>query len=795
MPPLNKKETKQQVVGITQAEHHDILEQIEGQDTGWRYERDKDEDWLHFRQRDAESLAMLEKRGIKVHPIDNFIGKETRNAVSTLYENKRDARIIANPNLNPDLVAAIGEKLSVAEDDTRCDSQCFDAAYKQAGVGLSWLEVHRNNNPVETPYQISEAPRNELFRDETVPLREWYNGRWMYQRKYIHWKVAQAVWPDKAKEIKRLFETRGTFDWQPPEGGDSTGLFSSLDDHEFWTKEERNWLDDDKGLINIGVAYVKKTKSGLVLFVPGSGSFVFDKENPSHLRLASQPNSQIVKAPVTVMHRTWFAGPLVLGSDIVKSGKFPYVPFFFYIDGRTGYPYGISRFIMSLQAEHNARSANDLWNLGSMRIKMTNGAVDMPVEEFVKTVSRPDAVITLKLDHMAEGGIYEEKREYELSEEQYKRNVDLRQSMREGAGTDDAKEGFAGTPDNLDFMAPGKSLSMLKSNFEESRMAVLERLLDFVLEDSLGEETVAIPAKIMASERTVVLNRPLEDGTVENDVALFKGKVRLHDIPSSPERARKEMVSLSEIAKSVKHEGMQNKIAPWVVSQSGIPYKEELARELREVAETPSEEQIKERVNEAVEAALLKGQIDLKKMELGIRQQEADVKEMSATAKAEKDEADAALTEVKQASENIQQIYAAMQAAMAIWQNAGIIPIGQQVLNSGGFEDQDKSPVVSSPSQVSTPAQDKGNAYLGSESPNAGGIKDQQGVSSSVEPVGPMNTSPLSPPVVQATPQAPNIESASMPPLNERAEEGVNEGIEMQGNQVNSNETEDKGDI
>ena len=785
-------------IGITQAEHHDILEQIEGQDTGWRYERDKDEDWLHFRQRDAESLAMLEKRGIKVHPIDNFIGKETRNAVSFLYENKRDARIVANPNLNSDLVAAIGEKLSVAEDDTRCDSQCFDAAYKQAGVGLSWLEVHRNNNPVESPYQISEAPRNELFRDETVPLREWYNGRWMYQRKYIHWKLAQAIWPSKAKMIKELFETRGTFDWQPPEGGNSTGLFSSLDDYEFWTKEERNWLDDDKGLINIGVAYVKKTKPGLILFVPGSGNFVFDKENHSHLRLAAKPDSRIVKAPVTVMHRTWFAGPLILGSDIVKSGKFPYVPFFFYIDGRTGYPYGISRFIMSLQAEHNARSANDLWNLGSMRIKMTNGAVDMPVEEFVKVVSRPDAVIPLKLDHMIEGGIYEEKREYELSEEQYKRNVDLRQSMREGAGTDDAKNGFQGTPDNLDFMAPGKSLSMLKSNFEESRMHVLGRLLDFVLEDSLGEETVSIPAKIMASERVVTLNRQLEDGTVENDVALFKGKVRLHDMPSSPERARREMVSLSEIAKSVKHEGIQNKIAPWVVSQSGIPYKEELARELREVVETPSEAQIQERIDEAVKAALLNGQIDLKKMELEIKRQEVNIKEMSATAKAEKDEAEASLTEVKQASERIQQIYAAMQAAMAIWQNAGIVPIGQQALNSSGFEDQDKPPVVSPSSQILAPAQVQGKSNLGSDvtsAGGAGGIEAQQNVSSGVKPVGPMNTSPLSPPRVQETPQITNIESASAPPLDIRAEEGVNKGIEMQGNQVTSNSNEYKGDM
>jgi hypothetical protein len=764
--PRKKKRNKESTgtsgtPGISTKEHREILEQIDNQDTGWRWERDKDEDYIHFRQRNSEAIAMLERRGIKIHPIDNQIGKAVRDSVSTLVENKKDARLLANPNVPPELASAISEKLAVAEDESFCDRQCFGIATKQAGVGIGWLEVYRNSNLLESPYRISEAPRNELFRDETVPISEWYDGQWMYQRKYIHWKVASAMWPGKSKQIKDLFKSEGTFDWQPPEGGYSTGLQSSTDDREFWTQEERRWFDSDKGLINIGVAYVKSVNSGLVLVSPQYGSLIFDKDNKYHIRIASEDRAKIVRAPVTTMTRNWFAGPLKLGSEVVKSGKFPYVPFYYFIDGRTGHPYGISRFLMSLQDEHNARTANDLWNLGSMRVKMTNGAVDMPIDEYAAMVSRPDAVVPLNLEHMNAGGIYEEKREYELSEEQYKRNVDLRQAMREAAGTDDAKQGHQGTPENFDYIAPGKSLSLLISNFEFSRMAVIDRLLDFVLEDSLDAEEVVIPAKMMSEEQVVLLNHPMDDGTIMNDVMMFRGKVRLDDIPSSPERTRQELISLSEVAKSVKHEGIQNQMAPWLVQLSGIPFKEELARELRAAVEMPDEQQTQERIKEAVEKALVKAQTDLKAREL-------DIKELSATSKAEKESAEISLIEAKKVLEKVEAVYSSMQSAMAIFQNAGIVPIGQQVLNSSGFEDEDEAPVVA------------GGQGVTAASPTDISIED---VSRPVQQVGPGNTSPIFPPRTQGTSSPVRASSQPLETL-EEADRGAAAGIEKQGNQV-----------
>lgn len=749
--------------GIDRAGHAEILKIIDReQDSGWRRERDKDEDFIHFRQRDSAALQMLEHRGIKVKPIDNFIGKACRDAVAVLAENKKDARLIANPNLSPELADAISEKLKVAEDESFCDRQGLDAGYKQAGVGISWLEVHRNSNILSNPYKISEAPRNELFRDESVPLAEYEDGQWMYQRKYVHWEMASALWPDKAAEIKDVFESGGSYDWQPTEGGQSTGLVSSTDDYEFWTTEEKRWLDRDSGLISVGVAHTKSVRHGLVL-VGKDSSIPFDKENEYHVEMVISGESELVEAPIVEMHRTFFAGPLKLGSELVESGKFPYVPFYYFIDGRTGFPYGISRFMMSLQEEHNARSANDLWNLGSMRIKMTEDAVAMPIDEFRSGVSRPDFVCVLNRQEMQEGGVYEEKREFELSEEQYKRTQDLRVAMDEASGTVDAKEGSQGPSGNLDFVARGKSLSLLLANHEYSRMAVLERLLDFILEDSLEEEEVIIPARGMINERRIMINSPVGDGTIRNNVQEFRGKIRLEDVPSSPERTRSEMISLSEIAKSIKHEGMQNTIAPYVVSYSGIPDKNELAREMKESSSIPSEEDIQQRVDEAVKNALLEAKIEQGDRKLGQDDRKLDLQEASDAAEIDKKEAESDFLVIKGMVAKVEAIYSSMQGALAVVENKAIAPVGQQILDSSGFVDDDLAPVIGPMA--------------------AGPIAGQATAAAAPLPPQPearQNTSPLLPPRTQSTsPSTIGQNTTERDP-----EPGVETGIEAQGNQV-----------
>lgn len=728
--------------GITTAQHLALMRQIDAQDSAWRYERDKDEDYIHFRQRDSDAIRMLESRGIKIHPIDNFIGKACRDAVAVLAENKKDSRVIAHPNVPPEMADAISEKLSVAEDETFLDRQCLDAGYKQAGVGIEWLEAHRSDDPFDCPYKISTAPRNELFRDETVALKDWQNGRWMHQRKYIHWELAAGIWPQHRSEIERMMKSGASYDWMPADGGNSTGYISSIDKTNFWTTEERRWLDRDNGLINIGVDYVKQSKPGLVLVSKTHGRLEFDKNNSYHIQIASAFDAKIIKAPITVLTRTFFAGPLKLGSEIVSNGKFPYVPFYYFIDGRNGQPYGLARFMMSLQDEHNARAANDLWNLGAMRIKMTNGVVAIPMDEFRANVSKPNFIAVLNKQEIADGGIYEEKREYEISEEQYKRNLDLRQALREAAGTDDARAGSQGTGTNLDFVKPGNSLSLLLANHEYSRMALLDLLLDMVIEDSIEEEEVIIPAKMMMPEKRIVINSAMDDGTISNDVRAFRGKVRLDDVPSSPERRRQEIVSLSEFAKSVKNENIQNTITPWVVAHTSIPFKNELSSELRKAAAVPTEDEIQQRISEAVESALLQAKVEQENRRL-------DQSELKVKAEVEEIEATTGLRKQQAVKEGAVGIYSTMQVGQAVVANPAIIAPSQQVLDALGFEDANSSPVISA------------------VSPRPVQVSPQ----SMMTPGAKQNTSPALPPV-PAQPASPVA--------------GAMEGIEKQGNQINS---------
>ncbi len=132
------------------------------------------------------------------------------------------------------------------------------------------------------------------------------------------------------------------------------------------------------------------------------------------------------------------------------------------------------------------------------------------------------------------------------------------------------------------------------------------------------------------------------------------------------------------------------------------------------------------------------------------------------------------MIEAKKVLEKVEAVYSSMQSAMAIFQNAGIVPIGQQVLNSSGFEDEDKAPVVA---VVDQGVNDGPGDMLIEDVPAP--VRQAQ----SVRQTGPGNTSPMFPPRTQGTSPPGRASSQPLEQV-EEADRGVAAGIEKQGNQV-----------
>jgi hypothetical protein len=722
--------------------HKQILNRIDNQSLAWRRERDVDECYLHLAQKNEKMIARQEAKGIKDLDLqESAILIAVRENVAIISENKRNAKIIASPSVSEDLAEAISAKMTKVEESSGCDRVLEGIAFEQCGVGIEWAETHRSDSSVGSPYLISRSPRNMTFRDESVPLSEWDRGRWMYQRKFVDWQFVASIFPDKKTEIERLYKSGGSFDWQPGYGGTNTGYRSTKDNTiDTRSTEERKWSDTSDGLVSIGCAYVKEPIQGYVV-KSRSGNFIFDKNNDYHIAVASKSDSKIIKSVVDKLWRVWYCGPVELGKEEIKTGKFPLVPFYYFINGRTGYPYGLSRMMMSAVDESNARKVADLWALGALRAQVIKDYIDQPFSHWIKESSMPNKVTPIKPEALEKGGIdavYREKREYETSEAQYRRGVDLRQQLREQGGIADGTVKMGGQDGNVGYIKPGRSNSILLSNFEYSRRAVLERLLDFVIEDSDKEEEIVIPAKVMMPKRTVRINVKAEDGII-NDTRGFSANIKLDDVPSSPEMVRQEIVSLSEMAKGLDNSKLQEIIALWTITLSSLPYKEELARMARESIESGviTEEIVQRRIADAIE--------NYKNDQMA---RKVDIEEFRAKADIERIEAEAELKRQQAAQVGTTMIYTAMQGGAAVAQNAAIVPAAQQILNSAGFDDKDSKPVVSSTSaslQVSP---------------------QDMSIPGTVR-----NTSPAMPPVPKQ-------------PLSPMA--GSSEGIEKQGNQINT---------
>lgn len=741
-------------IGITLDGLKQLLRAKDTQPQSWRVERDKEAEYKDGNQLNSAALAHLQSKGI-APAMDNLIAQAVRDICSVAEQNRKDARLVAQPNAEQETVDALSEKLFQAEEEAKVDRSCLSAHEAQAGVGIGWVETSRNSDPFACPYRTQYISRNNIWWDMHAPIHDIQLATWMLRQKWVPKDAALTQFPQHKAAIEDAVKYGNTgYQWHS-EGGETTGLVSGrADSHREWTVEEHNWMDRDSNQLCMHEAITKRIEFGLILRLPGNRVVEFDKNNPGHLAAAGE-GQPVEKAPLTYLDQTFFLGPTRLGARRLKSRKFSYTPFYYFTEDLTEVPYGMIKALMYLQDEHNGRLANYIWGLGAVTTVRTQGAVAMPDELFREVVGRRDADIVLNAEAMARpGAAFDIKRDHDLNQQQYQRTMDLRESVKDAAGARNALTGNDGQSSaegqRIGFEMASKSISGLTARFEESRIGVLNNLLELIIEDSQEPEEVHIRAKMLKKAHVVQINFEQEDGTKTNDVQLVQAQVRLEDVPSSPDRNRQEMVSLSELGKSLP-EKYQVALAPYIVSLSGVQFKDDLAEKFLELEQQVSQDQIEQQIAEAVEAALIEERTKLKGREL-------DIKELEVNSKVEDMEAAAALKRVEAALKRVETIYSGTQAALGVVGAPEIAPVTQEIVDSAGFEDQNQAPVFEQPG-VTQPI-----------------------VPPETIPEVRQNTSPMFPPNPQPTDRAGPPAPVDMTPA-AQADTGALGGIEKPGNQ------------
>lgn len=736
-----------------------VLKEIQEQPP-WRHQANREMDYFDGNQLDAAILQQMEASGIPPS-IENLIAGTIKDITGMEEKNRTDFKVEPDGDIGDEesdqVAKAIGYKLSKAERGSGADKACGDAYLPQAAVGIGWVEVSRQTDPFKFPYRCNAVHRNELFWDMLAKEPDLSDARWMLRKRWTDVAVAEMMFPGKKEMIKQAGENS----WLGPDdvslestdaGDADTNLYQSWDIERGWMVEEQEWRLVEKGRVCLFELYTKEWSETLVLKMKGGRVVELDDQNESHL-MAISLGATVEKAKISTIWKHFFLGPHKLHEEAIEFRIWPYVRFVGELEDRTRIPYGVIRHLMYLQDEANARISKQQWLLTATTTIRTNGAVLMTDEVFRAEAGRPDADFKLDVAHMGmPGARFERSHNESLNEQQYKRLLDLRESIRNIGGISAAMSGDA-KADNSGALSQmveqsAQGLARLNGNFAYSRMIVGDLLMTMIINDmGSSPERVVIKGNLLKQEQIVELNAPtIHEGTgqqiLNNDVQRTKLKVALEEVPSTSSFRQQQLAALSEAFKASPPR-YQAVMMPHMMDLANVPNKEEIIKAIIEINKNASltEETVEQRIKEAVDKARLEMMMELKSRDLDIREKKTDA------------EIEKMITE--QVNNRIEAIYSAVQAGVQIATMPQAVPVADQVLRSAGGQDMDAAPIVAPPPQA---------------------------IAQPIEPVQ-QNTSPMFPPRVQE----PDIEEQEMPPVDAIApgmNEGLNEGIEAQGVQI-----------
>lgn len=510
-------------------------------------------------------------------------------------------------------------------------------------------------------------------------------ARWLLRKRWMVPHNLALVFPNHREKILKvgegdLGEWYQTHAWM--EGGTSTNLADGSGDPRGWSIAENEWYNPEFRRVCVYEVWYRRWTSAVFIRTPDGRVVEFDARNMAHVLAVSTGASRPQRATVARIRRAYWMGPCQLhdGFTPYSHGYYPYVPFWNKIEDSTGVPYGALRGMMYSQDTLNAGLAKLRWGMASVTTIRTKGATKLTDAEFRKMSARVDADFVLDREHMAEeGAMFERIRDYQLTEQHYKMIEDARASIQRvgpGSAAFLGKEGTArsGIQEQEQTEQSNQRLAGLMDEFKEGRTTVGEMLLSMLIEDIGKErEVVVIEGDAIRPERTVTLNGPeLDPATgmpyLSNDVQRTRLKVSLEDVPTTSSFRAQQLNAMSEVLKSMP-EGMQVALMPFAVALMDLPYKREVVEAVRSAGAQQSEQQIQQRIAEAVKQAgteVKMRELELKyspeMMEAQVRKLVAEAFKLNGTA-----------------------LYEANQTALALATNPAAAPLADHVAQIAGF--------------------------------------------------------------------------------------------------------------
>lgn len=363
-----------------------------------RIEQAIDQDFKDGDQWKPEDIVVLEDRG-QAPLVFNLIATTVRWVTGTEKRTRVDYRVLPRKKDSRKDAESKTSLMKYVADVNKEGFHRSKAFEDTVTVGIGWLEDGIRSDPMDEPLFARYESWRNMWYDPLSIEPDMSDARYVFRVKWIDLDIAQAMFPDRAAELKI-------------EAENVTNPIQMAEDRQF----DNPYLYADAGIGSLGdvdnvlgVGTRERVKLIECWYripcqcqvirddghKPYNGA-IYKKGDPVH-EWAVENGASLYDAVKMQVRCMIFAGKTVLQDKDSPywHNKFPFTAIFAYRKGRNNAPYGLVRGLRDPQEDLNKRRSKALQLLSTRRVIADEDAVS-DWDELYDEVSRADAVIRKK---------------------------------------------------------------------------------------------------------------------------------------------------------------------------------------------------------------------------------------------------------------------------------------------------------------------------------------------------------------------------------------------------------------
>lgn len=575
-----------------------MLSNCDSQPNYWRDQADFAAGYIDGKQFTPEQEIALRAEGMKDARPTNLVGKVVRSMCGEEAKSRTDVKIEADDEDEMDVTEVLNQDMKESRRESKVDMAVSGAYAGQVGIGIGWVKVDTDPDPLNYPDRVQVIDRRCVWWDWEAKNPLLKDARWLVYKDWVDLDELVASMPEHRKVLENAANGWQNFSFDTTDY-DIVQVNAFEDFQRFGRYRTRTeWWDSARRMVKMYEVWYRVPAMAVVLHLGPTRRVVFDDTNQSHIDAVVSGQCEVTKALTSQVRMSLYAGPHRLQDIGTTRRVFPFVPFFAYRDDQDKTPYGIVEGMIGPQDEYNARRIRINWLLRARQTQMDSDALDTDVNtlaQVVRTMMRPDQVVITNPNRINKNGdAIKIGNALALEREQIDVMQDAKQLMQDVPGRYGSQLGQAssgvtsGIANSLLIEQGAISMGDLNDNYRDSRQLVHEILLDQII---ARRSRAGMKVKIGRGQarRVVVLNTTDEQGAMVNVVADAAVRVALGEVPNTAGYRMQQQQQIATIIGAL--QGNPQAVAvltPVFIEATDLPNRKEVADDLRRVSGIPT---------------------------------------------------------------------------------------------------------------------------------------------------------------------------------------------------------------